>query len=617
MLHLEVTTFIFKRNTLYKRNLLSLLCFLGASNAVGVNVPGTPGTGGASGAGNGWGDPRGVPIGGGGPIDMRSVDPRDPMRAASAGDPRDLRMLDPRDPIRGDPRGISGRLNGTSEMWGQHHPIAQHQMPGMNKMGVGGPSVGGAGNVSGVPGSGGMAGPTSVSGINTSGNVVGSQWGAPPQSVVGPPKDMVGSMAPKPPGGGTGWEEPSPPPQRRNIPNYDDGTSLWGQQSRVPGGVGVGGGGGSHWKDISDPLNPRNHLMRNAMGGPNASNAGIVSNLGAGGGIPGNTAATSNSGVGSAVNPNNPMGVGAVGPPGARLVSAINGPGSLGGPHKADNGMWSHQTGPSNVPSAGVGSNRNTGGWGDVENHNVVGGGGSGVASGNVAGNWGDDKTNQTMNNIGQSGNTWNDLPNASSWNKSNQAKLPGATSSAGWGAAVSSAAAGANDGNDMNPNDWATVAAHNTIMSKAQQQQQQKLGGGATVNLGGVNSDLIKQSKQYRMLVEAGFKKDDVERALINANMNLDEATEMLRSNLTMVSASGGMDNWRRHDDGLGSYADHNAAVAAASGSFPGRYAAGGNQPTISFPPVSKYCLKILSKFLIKLLKHDFLDTNMICRQK
>lgn len=31
---------------------------------------------------------------------------------------------------------------------------------------------------------------------------------------------------------GSGWEEPSPPPQRRNVPNYDDGTSLWSQQNR-------------------------------------------------------------------------------------------------------------------------------------------------------------------------------------------------------------------------------------------------------------------------------------------------------------------------------------------------------------------------------------------------
>lgn len=32
----------------------------------------------------------------------------------------------------------------------------------------------------------------------------------------------------------SGWEEPSPPTQRRNIPNYDDGTSLWGQQQQAP-----------------------------------------------------------------------------------------------------------------------------------------------------------------------------------------------------------------------------------------------------------------------------------------------------------------------------------------------------------------------------------------------
>ncbi|CAA9997894.1 unnamed protein product [Nesidiocoris tenuis] len=30
-----------------------------------------------------------------------------------------------------------------------------------------------------------------------------------------------------------GWEEPSPPVQRRNMPNYDDGTSLWGSQQHA------------------------------------------------------------------------------------------------------------------------------------------------------------------------------------------------------------------------------------------------------------------------------------------------------------------------------------------------------------------------------------------------
>lgn len=41
-------------------------------------------------------------------------------------------------------------------------------------------------------------------------------------------KDMAGLAAK------TGWEEPSPPAQRRNMPNYDDGTSLWGPQHPRP-----------------------------------------------------------------------------------------------------------------------------------------------------------------------------------------------------------------------------------------------------------------------------------------------------------------------------------------------------------------------------------------------
>lgn len=519
----------------------------GSTTGTGVvNLPGTPGAGGTTGGGNGWGDPRvSAMSGAGGPLDMRSVDPRDPLRAASAGDPRD--------PIRGDPRGISGRLNGTSEMWGQHHQIAQHQMPGMNKMGMGGPNVGGVGSVGTAP----VAGP-SVGGV-------GSQWGAPPQSVVGAPKDVIGSMAPKPPLTGSGWEESSPPPQRRNMPNYDDGTSLWGQQTRVPGG---GGAGGSHWKDIPDPLNSRNHLMRSAM---NTQNSSTVSNLGgAVGGSSGNSASAGTGAVGTAMNPNNPMGVGAVGPPGARIP--ISGPGGIGsGPHKPDSGMWSHPSGPPNVPTTGVGNNRNAGGWGDVENHNIIGSATS--VSGNSGSNWGDDKMNPVVSNINQTSNLWNEPPNASAWNKSNQSKLGGATNSTGWGTGVSNAASGANDSNDLNPNDW-TTAAHNTIMSKAQQQQK----------LGGINSELIKQSKQYRMLVETGFKKEDVERALMATNMNYDEATELLRSNLNAVNAGIGMDNWRRHDDKLSSYTDHN--VVAGGGSFPGRYATGGTQSAISFPP-------------------------------
>lgn len=236
-------------------------------------------------AGNGWGETRDLRSSQMGlPLDMRGVDP---LRVTSVGEPRDLRILDPREPMRGDPRGISGRLNGNSEMWGQHHPIAHNQMPGLNK--IVGPSLGAnGGNVvgssvapgAGVAGGGGGGvapnmggGPGAVGAANNSGSGGGGGviynvvWGAPPPIKTSKDLNSVVSMGAKP--SGTGWEEPSPPPQRRNIPNYDDGTSLWSQQSRVPGG-----GGGSHWKDVSDP---RNHIMRNSMGGPNSNtNPGVV-----------------------------------------------------------------------------------------------------------------------------------------------------------------------------------------------------------------------------------------------------------------------------------------------------------------------------------------------------
>lgn len=105
---------------------------------------------------------------------MRLLDPREQIRLAS-GD------------MRGDPRGITGRLNGAgAEFWGQGapHTNVQH-MHHQSKMPVG-----------------------------------------PGNST-------------------TGWEEPSPPSQRRNtiVPNYDDGTSLWGnpqQGQRMPGIFGIG-----------------------------------------------------------------------------------------------------------------------------------------------------------------------------------------------------------------------------------------------------------------------------------------------------------------------------------------------------------------------------------------
>lgn len=53
------------------------------------------------------------------------------------------------------------------------------------------------------------------------------QWGSNAQ-ISNQTKDMQMQQS-KP----SGWEQdPSPPTQRRNIPNFDDGTSLWSQQQQ-------------------------------------------------------------------------------------------------------------------------------------------------------------------------------------------------------------------------------------------------------------------------------------------------------------------------------------------------------------------------------------------------
>ncbi|XP_065162947.1 protein Gawky isoform X3 [Atheta coriaria] len=166
---------------------------VGANNASGSSAPhlwggakkendwNTPTSGGSG----GWGDPR-APDPRAPPMDHRDIRP-DP-REMRAGSNDQMRLVDPqlRLPVgdmRGDLRGITGRLNGSGAetFWPQGGPQAPaHHMHHQGKMPVG-------------PG----------------GN------------------------------GGAGWEEPSPPSQRRNMPNYDDGTSLWGNPQQ-----------GSHWKDL-------------------------------------------------------------------------------------------------------------------------------------------------------------------------------------------------------------------------------------------------------------------------------------------------------------------------------------------------------------------------------
>lgn len=85
---------------------------------------------------------------------------------------------------------------------------------------------------------------------------------------------------------------------------------------------------------------------------------------------------------------------------------------------------------------------------------------------------------------------------------------------------------------------------------------------------------EIIRNSKQYRMLFDMGFKKEEIEVALRATNLNLEDAIEILNQSRSANS----MDAWRRHDEhntGAGNF-DHN--------NFPQRYPAG---PQMPFPPV------------------------------
>ncbi|XP_055373352.1 protein Gawky isoform X2 [Condylostylus longicornis] len=485
----------------------------------------TTGAGTGSAPANAWGDPRDMrPT----TLDIRNVDPRD-LRTPS-GDPRsDLRnagnIIDPREQIRdlrGDPRGISGRLNGTSaEMWGQHHALAAAAAQGghlpLNKMvGPGGAgSTGGVINPNVVPGSGVGSGNT-TSQWNT--NAIGGVSAGVPKDIA--MTAVVGSKL------STGWgDEPSPPPQRRNLQNYDDGTSLWGQQSRVPGG---GVAGGSHWKDINDPMS-RSHLLRGTIGGGQ--------NSGGAGGNPGN--------VGG------PMpGQGRPGGPGAGTGGLIGAAGT-GGQLKPDN-MWGHTAG---------GGGRNNGAWGDDQH---VGG----------TANWGDiDKTNMgnlSGNSTGGVSGGWSDSSASNAWNK-NQNKLNSAVVSGGGGNTTGGQVSGWPDTSDLST-EWGSIPQHGGV-SKSQ-----------VMNLKN-NDNILRTTKAYRVLTEMGFKKEDVEMALRATNSNIDEAMEILtRQNIDgwrrhddTPSNVGG--------SGIGAGGFDHGGSGFSTGRFPS-----GPPTTMQFPPVQKY---------------------------
>ncbi|XP_071444399.1 protein Gawky isoform X1 [Hetaerina americana] len=405
-------------------------------------------------AGSNWGDSRDSrELRGGDPRDIRSGDPRDirDVRELRGGDirgggdhrgavdhrgvdPRDLREL--RDPLMRDmrdmrdlPRDLRGGGNTGDPRMGR----------------INGGDMGGSGAAAAVAAAAAMW--SQQKGVGSSGGgVVGgpSQWAGPPPPQ---PKDMKS----------TGWEEPSPPTQRRTIPNYDDGTSLWGNPTQQPGKGETRKV--SHWKEMPTP-----NMGRGGMQCP----PGISQNRL---------------------------------PPGGSGGMKGDGSGPLWG-HPSRNGSWGdtpHDTGNS--------------GWGD---DSKVGMGGGGVSS-------------------------WNEPQlNPSSWG--GQKPKPSMNPS-GWGE------------DNMDGSSW----SHNP---KA---------GPKTLT-----KELVWASKQFRILSEIGYKKEDVEIALRTTNMNLEDAHDLLNSGRLNLDA------WRRHEDhspfDLATASHPNAAVAAvtaaaaAAGVFPGQ---------------------------------------------
>ncbi|XP_014233641.1 protein Gawky isoform X4 [Trichogramma pretiosum] len=406
----------------------------GNTSQTGMWQPGGSSGGPASTGGSNWGDPRVDPRD---PRELRSVDPRelrDPRDHRMSLDPREqhMRVMDsmgardmPRMPgeVRGDPRGgISGRLNGSSAdaMWNQppgppHHQIPSHQHP------------------NGPPNK--MIAPSNI-----------NQWTAPP------PKDMI-------PGKPTGWEEPSPPTQRRNVPNYDDGTSLWANPAanQRP----MQGNKAPHWKDVQTQNFGRGNDYF-ASGGMQCP-PGMMQNQ-----MPGQPGMKPDTSGGQMWGANYPG----------------SGAGPTGGSH---NGSWTD--GPSDI------SNWSSGGA--IRKRSV-----------------------RDIVNPQTSGKNF-------SWDE--HKKPPMGPSGAGnWG------------DSDMDPSsNWAAHTPHKPTLTK----------------------ELIWNSREFRYLCDMGFKKEDVELALRNREMNCDEAQELLNQLRPT-------DQWRRHDGGGHSSYDP-SSQSAGSQSF------------------------------------------------
>ncbi|XP_023237816.1 protein Gawky-like isoform X5 [Centruroides sculpturatus] len=232
----------------------------------------------------------------------------------------------------------------------------------------------------------------------------------------------------------SGWEEPSPPTSRRPLPNYDDGTSLWGNpksQGRV-----------SHWKDMpaAKPI-----MNNNVNQGPMPSGSMLPSGAGNGPVMA-------------------PAGPGMIRIPPASTVN------------KADVGIAVWGKPPLNRGAS----------WSDMPPHRDSPG----------INNWEDSHTPPLMKNIPGTPTT------------------PGGAFSGGWN--DQHAFWGAKP-KGSTPN-WGDGQIDTSTWSAKQ--------GGKPLS-----KDLICASKQFRLLTEMGFKKDDVENALRNNNMNIDDALAELQT--------------------------------------------------------------------------------------
>lgn len=318
-------------------------------------------------------------------------------------------------------------------MWGQHQLLPHQQQPPQTQQQPPAPPTTQQNPQQNQQHS--QIGVSKMVGPNSTSGAVG-QWA--PSTINSQGKDMPIQTHKS-----SGWEEPSPPTQRRNMPNFDDGTSLWGQQQQQPQVVSmqqtrVPHASGSHWKEEMTRTG-----LRNSVNAVQSSNSNIV---------------------GTSV-------------PLTQARSGSNG--------KTDSLLWAHN---SNINPA-----RNP--------------------------SWEENSPNWEEKNIAPSGNitsSWGETPNTTVWTQQQKQKhmIGSGPGNLGWPESES--------------NDWGS----NSHLSKSQSTKMAVM-------------DKIRNSKQFRILFDMGFKKEDIELAL-HATLNLEEAIDILNQTRNNNSVEG----WRRHDE-------------------------------------------------------------------